>query len=424
MALFGTYRSCPYHGGDILLEDCPIVATNELVAVDLRKQLAGADATAPPPSPSQAPDPNDELFEEFDNRAVDAPPSQVAPPRRNPQGPVKPASQMVRGDEAPSRIDQKRRLVLAPCPKRKQQEAKRRGLFSRQEEALSSPVELAADFGGARARPARLCPHPSCLHPLPAAIDDRDPFLLAIVGNGSASKTTLLAALVDIGRRQGAGAFGLEEFAPTERTMSTLREILRDYRDGVRSVTERAVRRDLGSVLAMPPLEILMSWPGAADPIVLLVHDVAGEDYMDLDLRIECASHILWADAVLFVANPEEMPEIDSYTSTIEQSTLLSGVHHDILSGPRRDRVPPLIVALSKADLVVGHELSPEDYGDEEAVVATIKRLGGADVLEAARRWETDVRFCAVSPNPQLGAAEGVAGLFRLVFDKMIESAR
>jgi hypothetical protein len=270
---------------------------------------------------------------------------------------------------------------------------------------------LAAGHGGQRARPLRLCPHPSCLHPLPPTIDTRDPISIAMVGNVAASKTTTIAALLAELRRGGPDALGVTKFAPSELTSNRLRRVVTDYVQG-----QNTMRTDAGFHAA---LEFTTELGRDQSPVTLMIHDVSGEDIMNPDRRLRWAPYVLWADVLLFIYNPEESPKLGLLDSNSEQSAVLNGVLDDLEADPPRDsrgnvRRPALVVAVSKADVIPGHPHLVHGLDAEDAVMQTLKDLYDGGVVHAGQRWgDTHWRF--ISPKPPSGDPEGVTELFRLV---------
>jgi hypothetical protein len=374
-ATYDTIRCCPYHGGWVRLADCPIVATNETI-VTMQSQ-----------SDQQSPDIVVDLGGTY--------------------------SRFVPGKRLRSLIDGHERLIVASPPQRKPAVKPRRFVRSGSPE-LESPAKLAAQFGGQRLRPVRACPEPSCQHPLPLNIDIRDPISVAIVGNSQASKTTAVAALMQELGRFGPAALGVESFAPTESTSSAIRK----------AVKLRNAGQDVGGTHGgefHPPLEFSTELQGNL-PVTMMVHDVAGEDLMDEDKRLVFASHVLWADVVLFIYNPEESPVLAMLDSDADQSGVLTGVFNDLERDPPTNldgspRWPGLVVAVSKADLL----RSPPDLSNgpapEEDVVQALFDLQDGGFVYAAKRWGDDVRWRFIAPQPGEGDPEGVVELFKQVID-------
>jgi hypothetical protein len=250
------------------------------------------------------------------------------------------------------------------------------------------------------------------------SIDDRDPFVVAIVGNTSATKTTLILALAEQAMTGAVPPLGLTEFSPTEAARRTMRQDLQLYR------SQQDVKQTDEGRSFYEPMEFLVAFGPSLPNVVLLIHDIAGETFMEPDSRLERAVHLLWADAVVFVVNPEETPGIGTLTSDTDQSAVLTGVYDDIVHGTslRRaaglDDVPPLVLLLSKADLLGEHSLDGPDPEEPARVARTLERLGAVDILLAAKRWP-NCHMLFVAPQPRDGQPSGVVKAFEHVFTVM-----
>jgi hypothetical protein len=353
---FDTFRFCPYHGEFILLADCPIVATSMAPRFNPGFQGAANPGALGESTP--------------DSRAV-----------------------------LVSEVDEKRRLLLAGPPRRPQVQQRR---FRRTESPrLPSAVELSGDM---KARPARACP--KCKHPLPASIDSRDPMCVSLIGHSGASKTTTLVALWNQLKSMGPEAIGMTEFQVTEATALRMpNEVVGNYLTGgnVQQTSEFAKH---------PPFEFLAAPGPDGQPVNLLLHDVAGEQLVGMDARLDMAPAVLWSDVVVFFYNPESSPALNLVSEKVGQSVLLDGVRNDIADRPRDQRIPPLVMLLCKADLVVPDGQS-QRY-DEERIREAIRSLGDGDVVSAALRWPT-VYWRAISAQPIDHQPQGVVEAFRLI---------
>ena len=405
-------RFCPWHGELIRLADCPVVATNETQANEVRKRLRRSPASSRLAGPLQDDDDavlGDPSRSGDDRQHINSPPSRPA------QGRVARSVEALRvGDELESAIDGVQRLVVALPPTRPTTSAKRL-LRADPQPRLPTAAELAEQLGGARLRPVRACPNLACLHPLPAAVDTRDVFVLAVVGNTGASKTTLLAALADrASSPEGRRELGLADFAVTEDSSKRFKAILRGYRDG-----ESTIGTDTQS---FGYLEANISFADQSLPSgVLVLHNLGGENYQDLDLRMHHAAHVLWSDAIVFVVNPEETPRMNTAVSDVAQADVLSGLRDDLSSFDRP--VPPLFCALSKGDLLPeARTLGRGRMKDEEAL-SLFNSLGAADVVAAANRWPS-VEWHLVAPQPVSGQPFGVLELFQGVLAAIAKSGR
>ena len=406
-------RYCPWHGERIRLADCPIVATNEAYEQEVRSRLRAARA-APFVSLQE-----NSLGEARINAVLgesvgkSVPSSGVSPGSERLLTSI---SSLAVGDLLESAIDGKGRLVVSLPPRPPVLPEKRR--YGRVDEPrLPSPAELAAPLGGPRLRPVRACPDARCLHPLPAGIDTRDVFVVAVIGNTSASKTTLLAALADMASApEGRAVLGLADFAVTEDSARRFQEILRGYRMG--SATVVTPSEEFGF------LEVNFSFSDGSLPEgVLVLHNLGGENYQDPDKRLHRAAHVLWSDAVVFVVNPEETPGINTARSDVDQAQVLSGLLDDLRSFDRS--IPALYCAISKADLLpaafgIGSGRSVQTFPSARDVLVA---LGAHDVVAAAERWPT-VFWSCVAPQPVDGGPYGVLELFAGVLGEMAEKGR
>jgi hypothetical protein len=384
---YATQRCCPYHGGWIRLADCPIVATNEVMLAPEQRGMSTAEALGGAAAPPDI---------EIDLGGSAATDGRFTP-----------------GKRLKSRVDGRERLIVAAPPSPPATGKSRR--FGRDEpQMLESPAQLAASFGGQRVRPVRACPDPACAHPLPANIDIRDPISVAIVGNSQASKTTTMAVLMQELGQYGPAALGVESFAPTERTSGMLRKAVRQLRAGDK-VDETPVEE------FQEPLEFSTELRGSV-PVTMLVHDVSGENLMDRDKRMKFAAHVLWADVVLFIYNPEESPTLGMLESDADQSAVLTGVYDDLEYGPPTNldgsaRWPKLVVAVSKADLLRPPPDLSGGPAPEEDVIQALYDLQEGNLVYAAKRWGDDVRWRFIAPQPSGGRPYGVADLFKQVIE-------
>ncbi len=411
-------RFCPYHGGFIRLADCFVVATNDTYAgAPPRREsarsgpgMAGNSFDEDLGAPAAGDDEDDE--------------AEAAGRRSAPAGGQARTRQRMRADLAPSvgdvvtsDIDGRDRHVLAQAPP-PPPTLKRRRFQPAEAHVLKSPAELAVSGGGARAaraRPARACP--ICLHPLPATIDYRDPYPIAMVGHTQASKTSTVLALIEGVGNEGPESLGVESFSATELTSQYLRSlnprIFEQFRRG--HGPPRTQRRH------HPPLEFVTTL-GDGSPATVLLHDVAGEDLMDPNTRLERAPTVLWADVIVFVYNPEDSPRHKRTTDSdrMDQAVILNGVRDDLEArGPhdpsnRRYTDPPLIIAVSKADLLQPTPDVRDGPAPDSEVKGALRKLGDGAIVSAASRWP-EVHWRFIAPQPPSDEPQGVIELFRLL---------
>ncbi len=264
-----------------------------------------------------------------------------------------------------------------------------------------------------------------CCHPLTQTIDFRDPYPIALIGHAEASKTTTIIALIELLNKVGPEALGVESFAPTESTMHYLRELDLDpsdpnnpdvftkFRSGVRPNRTDASRH-------RPPLEFVAGF-GSEKSCSVLIQDLAGEDVTHPELRPKFSRYVFWADAILFIYNPEDSPLLKT-TARQDQAILLNGIFEDLEAyggqshSPSARSIPPLIFAVSKCDLLPNPPDLRNGIVPEAQVEGALKELNDTAVLAAARRWGDDVHFRFIAPMPENGGEpQGVVELFNLL---------
>ena len=261
-------------------------------------------------------------------------------------------------------------------------------------------------------RPARACPH--CRHPLPATLDYRDAYPVVLVGHTESSKTSTVLAIIDEAGNCDPSEIGASSFIPTEATTRYLQrtdsQIFVNFRRGIGPKRSQRVQH--------PPLEFVTTLGVGGPSISILLHDVAGEDLTDRNLRMKRAPSVLWADAIIFVYNPEDSPSLDT-TGVQDQAAILNGIRddleargpHDASGHPYKD--PPLMVVLSKADLVVGTDVLESGAYSEHDVQKQLRKLRDGAVINAANRFpKRSWHFIAPMPEDG-GGPQGVIALFR-----------
>jgi hypothetical protein len=212
----------------------------------------------------------------------------------------------------------------------------------------------------------------------------------------------------------GPRALGVRDFSATEATKEYLESLEIDPLARFRA--SQAVPLTQGG-RRHPPFEFLATLPPTqskpeAEAIVLL-QDAAGEDLMKRDDRIYRARSLLWSDVVLFVYNPEDAPGWPSRRADRpRQAALLNGIRNDLemrLEAGSELRFPPLIIAVSKVDLL---KPRPQVMAGDGAVMAAVEDLGDASMIAAAGRWPA-VHWRFIAPQPKDGSGqEGVTELF------------
>jgi hypothetical protein len=217
-----------------------------------------------------------------------------------------------------------------------------------------------------------------------------------MIGNLQASKTTMVAALMAGLRDTGPSALGVTDFTATENTARTMHEALSRFTAGAEvAQSQRGFQ---------PPLEFKTKLGAKRYDVTVMIHDVSGEDLMDRDERLVTAPHVLWADVVLYIYNPEESPRQRRFSSGVGQSAVLNGVLDDLQLYLRPDpegniRHPPLLVAVSKADTLADRPDRRYGFANPEAVKRALIELGDGDIVDAGERWGPDTQWHFVSPK-------------------------
>jgi hypothetical protein len=402
-------RFCPYHGGYVKLADCPVVATSDQVNRSAGARDESRAAAGAAPSLEYHADLGGADDESAGSAtAVDSKPASGARSRVRVRADV--VAQV--GQLVESQIDGRERLVLATGP----------GYVPRrlrQAPELEAPAMLARGYGGAVVRPARACP--TCLHPLPATIDYRDTYPVILVGHEGSSKTSTIVALIDAAGSNEPEALGVSRFMPTEATsrylLSMDEKIFVNFRNGIGP--ERTQQNTIH-----PPLEFLTTLGLGGPAASLLIHDVAGETLTNPDTRLQQAPSVLWADAILFIYNPENSPLLTD-GSFPDQAHILNGLRDDLETRGPRDpsgrayEEPALLFVVSKADLVPNcPDLREGTYNDTD-VHAALRSLGDQAVINAANRFPT-VHWLLMAPMPEQGGGpQGVIPVLKLLLQEL-----
>lgn len=313
-ATFETTRSCPYCGSEILLADCPIVATN----FPLR-----------------------EAREQLELEAVELP-SGVKPLRllEKTKWPVVALPPNNQGAEQPERQ-----------PKVAAVEAAFGSLRGSTAKRLPPVVS-----DGARLEdvPSRACS--VCEFPLPPDIDERPAVVVAIVGVNRVGKTHLLAAsLSEAYARRGLAPLGCIEFVPSE--VSSTRFMV-DYNHPLFRRNEVLQATQAEAAAHFEPLVFNVTLEGFP-PFSLVVHDVAGEVLGDYRKRAEAATYLRAARGIIFVIDPRDidllrdrLPDwvLDNNELGFDQGALLAAcLEPDAVAS---DTPVPVALVVSKADLL------------------------------------------------------------------------
>jgi hypothetical protein len=406
-------RFCPYHGAAILLADCPVVATNyEFNARNNATQLDPRQIGLSSASNSRG-TVSSELEEDTDGPSPAPPPSTATTerPREKPSVRLRADVDVQVGKLVRSKVDGWERLVVARSP-----HYVPRRLRSAPE--LEAPALMAHEYGGAVVRPARACP--TCLHPLPATIDYRDTYPMVLVGHKGSSKTSTVLAIIEEAGQNAPETFGVSNFSATEATTDYLLSI--DKRIFAKFRKNENLDRTQENRIH-PPLEFLTTIGVGGPPASLLLHDIAGEVLRNRDKRLEDAPSVLWADAIMFIYNPENSPALNSEEQP-DQAYILNGLRDDLEArGPydasgRPYEDPPLIFILSKADILPNCPDLSRDYTDED-VHSALRSLGDQAVINAANRFPV-VHWLLMAPMPaQGGGPLGVGDVLSLLLRQL-----
>ncbi len=373
-AYFDTKRLCPFCGRQVLLADCPIVATNPEAERELRN-----------------------LLEEVADDNL----SEVVL-----QGWRPPKSDSSNGDywDVHSRVDEEERLAVAPPPSWSPPQVRQRNKVAEVLAPTGAPrlpdtLEATAQIPAFGIEPRRACS--VCGHPMPQEIDDRHVSTIVIAGITQASKSTLLTRLC---RQTALGKrfidLGFAEFVELEESPDDLDVLAARVHRGERLERTEAPAQG-GQYL---PWSFLATGLKKRQPYLLFLHDVAGETYQNRTERARQAPFLGWADAVIFLVDPEPYVNPASRSAAWNQAKVLQG----LLSAARPNA--PVAVALAKADML---QFGPDSVTyDGSAVKEALERIGAGPVVEAAgARVGTSFHFVAAHPE---GGAEpfGVIELF------------
>src|SRR6266545_606963 len=371
-------RICPFCGQEIVLGECPIVATN----------VPDVQATFSPDGARPA--------KGNDERRL--PPSKT------------PVIEWINGWP----------VVAHGQLQKLQQKGLPRFVAGVLTPALLPVTELAA----AEDLPARACT--KCGWPLPVEFDERPLFTIAVVGTRGAGKTHYLASVLrDAARLQGLARLGCEEFAPDEQTA---RRYHTDYFEKL--FQDQAVLKGTPQEedALHKPLVFRVSFRDCT-PSVVMMHDVAGEVLQDRGKRAQAASFVRRADGVIFLVDSVQLKPIRDLLAgagperPANQADLLVACINDM--GPRARRRVPYAITLSKSDLIASALADrsfrfcsdpPAHIGewgkDLKIVEGEVHRLlsdrGAHDLLAAASQLEL-LSYHAVAPigaDPRNGRVE------------------
>jgi hypothetical protein len=357
--------ACPFCGQELVLDRCPVVATN---------------------------------FEEWDGGSVM--PSGAKVLRK--LGPL----------EYPVIAEATRLRDFRAMPLLKQLEKAVEYVATNRDAHLGAPL---ADL------PARLCTN--CFSPLPADIGEREYVTIGLAGVRGAGKTHLIATMIrEACYRQGMARPGFDEFSLEESSAMAYAKGYYDPLFQERQTlpgTERAAAKDV----RFRPMVIRARARGHR-PFGILIHDVAGEVFANPSERARYADFLIRADGLMFLVDPSGFDVVRdnvmgvSYLggSVVAQSTVFNGCFDRI--PPDRKQQVPLAVVLSKSDLAaaaiqtqIGRPptfAAPpptstyEEWGANLKIVDLEVRwflqwAGVFDILEAAAKFP-QVSFHAAAP--------------------------
>ncbi|GAA4257341.1 TRAFAC clade GTPase domain-containing protein [Dactylosporangium darangshiense] len=318
MGLIRLQVVCPYCDARLLLNDCPIVATN--YEVPAGSFSAGKDQ--PVPRPVSGREPHGVLA----GRPVLWRP---APPRPAPQ------------KAAPSLMQELRDIVTGTGVEED---------YDRYER--EHPV---SDYAVYEDLPARACKQ--CGEPLPDEIGSRRVFTIGVVGTTGAGKTHFIAALIEDGfHRQRLRDWGVEEFVPDENSAERFRASYQSF------FTERkalgATNPSAETDVRLRPMIIKARFRGGP-PVLLLIHDIAGETLMYQRSRARYAPFLSRASGLIFLIDPlmiepirSRLPGEFDIGRHVNQADLVNACLADLRRQQRDPHRVPVAIAMSKSDLI------------------------------------------------------------------------
>ena len=200
-------------------------------------------------------------------------------------------------------------------------------------------------------RPRRECP--KCRQLLPNDIDTRHAHIVGVVGLNVAGKSNYIAtALTAAARQRGLADIGVHEF---EADVETANRFQRDYYTPLFRNNRVLDGTQVDELVRLKPL-IFRVTPADTTPLLLLIHDVAGEALVDPRSRAETTSFLRRASGLIFLLDPTEFDGLrdtlpsDSLTPDrdIDQVDLLAQMLHELAPGSD----VPVAVTIGKADLL------------------------------------------------------------------------
>ena len=299
---------CPFCGTERRLSDMPIVAT-------LTKEAPGSGGA-----------PNHSVFADLETDHGDG--------RRYPRSGATPLG-WVGGGKWP---------VIGRMPSESLEPRKR-------SEPQDPPLPRLDEVASPMDRAARVCV--TCAEPLPTAIDDRDYFIIAVVGINTASKTHYIASALHEGYVElGLDVIGCREFEPDGRSGETFHDnyntpLFEDRRAFPPTQVDRFGVRHREPLAFRARME-------DGPPVLLMIHDLAGEDFSRHDTRPFVAPFLKRADAIIFLVDPRWIPGIREKLSLppdvrpgFDQVHVFTSVIEELAS-----KDTPIAVTIAKSDLL------------------------------------------------------------------------
>ena len=306
MARLRDKRDCPFCGQEVVLGECPIVATNTAYPDSAPAVMRKADYVQKRRVWTDDDDVVDDDHADDDNAGDKRFKSQK--PR-----PASGAEILTDDAGAPWWIGEYPVVAYAPA-------LPDRGRLARGADLLK-PLPPLRDSAAPEDLPARACT--SCGNPLPPDLDDRSLFIIALVGTSGAGKSSYLASTLEAAyRKQELASIGCNEFAPDEDTESRFH---RDYYTTIfrkRNVLEMT-KHEQNEDVRLKPLVFRVQFDGGP-PSVLLFHDIAGEHLSDRAGRNRVAPFLRRADAVIFLVDPYQIDDLEEQLPHLHRATAKS----------------------------------------------------------------------------------------------------
>ena len=247
----------------------------------------------------------------------------------------------------------------------------------------------------------RACP--KCHNSLPHSIDDIDNYVVAIIGGPGVGKSHFIATLVDQLRNAVGNSFDMSLMPLSDETTKRYK---RDFYEPL-YLQHRTL--DKSQVADRAPLMYrLKRISGRGQKSVMLVFfDNAGETFGSDDQLGVFARYVRYANAVVLLADPLQMPAIRSQMESkgvtlppagLEPTEILTRVIRQFeqfeVVKPGKQIPVPICVAFTKADLLRDHEVLPPG----NAVFGARRQEGQFDA-DTARQIHDEVQSMLASWN-------------------------